>query len=62
MPTTAKAPKAVWKAPPSMMPKVAVRPACLPPVSALATTKIMSMPGTMMMPASRMKNIHRASG
>ena len=37
------------------MPAVAAMPRALPPVSALASTKSMSMPGTMMMPKRRVK-------
>ena len=52
---TAARPMTVWTAPPTMMPAVAAMPARRPPTSALASTNIMSMPGTMMMPTSSTK-------
>jgi hypothetical protein len=44
-----------------MMPAVAARPRLLPPVSALASTNSMSMPGTAMMPNRSTKKSQRFS-
>lgn len=46
---------------PAMMPAVADRPEARPPVSEFARTKTMSMPGTMMMPNSKVKKSQRFS-
>jgi len=52
---TPSAPYSEWTSPPAMMPEVAARPAMRPRVNALASTKIMSMPGTTIMPKRSVK-------
>jgi hypothetical protein len=58
---TPTAPFSVCTMPPTMMPPVAARPLSRPPVSALASTNSMSMPGTATMPNSRIKKSQRFS-